>query len=431
MSEARAEAPAPVVEDPAQRRARNVLLTTFAFRSMGSAMGYLAATTVITSTGDPATVGMRTSLFLAVSFLSALWVPWVPSVGRRFGVARSFAVAMAITGGTIAVVAIPVALAGDTVVTAAMVLLAIAVGAPGALCSVYQPIIVRRVVSGDSLAVAHAYQGIAGSIGWMLGSIAGGLIADLGTMSAVFLLGGLLHLPVVIVGLRTARGEAPEPRDPAASDEPVLKTTLAELRRTPALRKVGLLVAGMTIFIAPMTSMAVPIASELRPPAPQLIVTGAGLLMAAFSLGRLLAPIVVRRLGTHYEPVTASALAGLGAGLFLVLFALASAARGGTRELTDWCVLGLAFGILLYGAKSLSVGAADEYGEDSARSQAIVVLVAAIAGPIGAVAWGWTLDAYGPEAALLMGGIAIMILAVVLTGGALRGRRRAAAEHAG
>jgi hypothetical protein len=206
----------------------------------------------------------------------------------------------------------------------------------------------------------------------------------------------------------------------------VLRATLAELRRTPALRKVGLFVAGMTIFIAPMTSMAVPISAELRPPSPELIVTGAGLLMAAFAVGRLLAPAVVHRLGKRYEAVAASAIAGLGAGLFLVLFALASAAQGGTRELLDWCVLGLAFGILLYGAKSLSVGAADRYGEDSARSQAIVVLVAALAGPIGAIAWGWTLDTYGPEAALLLGGVAIMLLAAVLTRGVLRGRSAAA-----
>ncbi|MFO1539176.1 MAG: hypothetical protein ACKOTZ_01830, partial [Chloroflexota bacterium] len=99
MAEARAETTASAPEDAEQRRRRNILLVSFALRSTGSAMGYLAATTVITVAGDPASAGMRTSLFLAVSFLSALWVPWVPSVGRRFGAARSFGVAMAVTGG--------------------------------------------------------------------------------------------------------------------------------------------------------------------------------------------------------------------------------------------------------------------------------------------------------------------------------------------
>ena len=43
----------PIVEDPAQRRVRILFLSAFAIRSLGAAMAYLAATTVVANAGDP------------------------------------------------------------------------------------------------------------------------------------------------------------------------------------------------------------------------------------------------------------------------------------------------------------------------------------------------------------------------------------------
>ena len=427
MDSDRTALPEPVpTEDPAQRRARILFLAVMTLRSVGSAMCYLAATTVVANAGDPSSAGIRTSLFLAVSFLAALWVPWVPSVGRRFGEGRSYAVAMLITGGVAALCAVPVALTGGDAM-GAMLILAVAVGAPGALCSVYQPLLVRRLFSGSSLALAHSYQGIAGAIGWIGGSIAGGLLIDLRGSAAVLLIGGLLHAPLVIVALRAARGEVPEPEELAADGrrEPALRATIRTLRETEGLRRVTFLVAAVAIFAAPMTSMAVPISLDLRPPSAELIATGSGLLMAAFALGRLLAPLVVRRLERAHDAVAASAAAGLGAGLVLFLFAVASGLQGGTRELVDWGLMGIAFGILFYGNRSLAAGAADRSGEEKARSQAVIVLIAALAGPVGSIAWGWSIDTLGPEAVMVVSGIAVGIVSVALGGHRLFLRRQA------
>lgn len=217
---------------------------------------------------------------------------------------------------------------------------------------------------------------------------------------------------------------------PEPAPEPA---TAGALRNAPPLRRIAVLVAGSAIFIGPMTSMAVPIAAQLRPPDPSEIAAGSGLLMAAFGIGRLLAPLIVRRLSKHHEIVAASAFTALGAGILLVLFAAASMVRGQAWELTDWLVLGTAFGVLLYGGKSLSVGAADRQGEDKALNQTIVVLVAALAGPVGAFAWGWSIDNLGAERALLLAGIAIAMVSIALGGHRLiveRGVRPAEAESA-
>lgn len=206
------------------------------------------------------------------------------------------------------------------------------------------------------------------------------------------------------------------------------------LLRQPRFRRIVILSAATSIFLLPMSALAVPLALQLRPP-DEWRASGASLLMAAFALGRYLAPPLVRRLGRDGDLVAGTALAGLAAGIVLLAFAAFSAVSGNSRELIMWALLGLGYGGLSYGAKSLTTAAtdADDDPEEKARMQAVLVLIGALTAPAGAWIWGWTMDTYGAVAAIALGGVGITVIALAFGGPSLRRRllRRHPADATG
>ena len=96
-------------------RARNRFVLAIALSAAGSAMLYLCATTIIATNGDPDTAAQRTALYLSLAFLAGLWVPWVPNVGRRLGIASAYAASLAICGAATIVGALAAAFGDDPV----------------------------------------------------------------------------------------------------------------------------------------------------------------------------------------------------------------------------------------------------------------------------------------------------------------------------
>ncbi len=89
-----------------------------------------------------------------------------------------------------------------------------------------------------------------------------------------------------------------------------------------------------------------------------------------------------------------------------------------------WALLGLGYGGLSYGAKSLTTAAtdADEDPEEKARMQAVLILIGALTAPAGAWLWGWTMDTYGAVTAIALGGVGITVIAIAFGGPSLRRR---------
>jgi len=410
--------PEPPAPSPAEIRARNRFLLAIALSAAGSAMLYLSATTIIATNGDPDTAAQRTALYLSLAFLSGLWVPWVPTLGRKVGIARAYTGAMVICGLATIVAGLAAGLGDDPV--RAMLVLAVAVGVPGTVKAVYHPLLVKTFFRTTPFAVSITWQGIAGAAGWTAGSMVGGLLADRIGPAVGLVVGGvlLLSLPIIVL---VERPHVPEPH-PGKREHalPALRTTL---RRAPRFRRIVLLSAATALFLTPMSAMAVPLALELRPP-DEWRATGASLLMSAFALGRFLAPPLVRRLSRDGDLVAGTALAGLASGIVLLVFAAISTAGGNPRELLAWALLGLGYGGLSYGAKSLTTAATDDDAdpEEKARMQAVLVLIGALAAPAGAWLWGWTMDTYGAIAAIAVGGIGVLVLSLLLGGSGLRAR---------
>ncbi|MFO1541146.1 MAG: MFS transporter, partial [Chloroflexota bacterium] len=411
--------PAPVpAPSPEEARARNRFLVAIGASAAGSAMLYLSATTIIATNGDPDTAAQRTALYLSLAFLAGLWVPWVPSVGRRVGIAPAYAGSLVLCAVATFVAGLA-ALLGEDPVTA-MLVFAVAVGVPGTVKAVYHPLLVKAYFRTTPFPVSITWQGIAGAAGWTAGSMVGGLLADrigpvVGLLGASVL---LLSLPLVVVLHRPdLPGTHPGPREGA------LRSMRATLARAPRFRRIVLLSAATALFLTPMSAMAVPLALELRPP-DEWRATGASLLMSAFALGRFLAPPLVRRLSRDGDLVAGTALAGLASGIVLLVFAAISTAGGNTRELLAWALLGLGYGGLSYGAKSLTTAATDDDAdpEEKARMQAVLVLLGAVAASAGAWLWGWTMDTYGAIAAIAVGGVGVLVLSLLLGGAGLRAR---------
>jgi len=407
--------PAPT---PAEVRARNLFVVAIAISAAGSAMLYLAATTIIATNGDPDTAAQRTALYLSLAFLAGLWVPWVPTVGRKVGIARAYSGALVLCAIATVGCGLATVLGDDPV--RAMLILAVAVGVPGTVKSVYHPLLVKTFFRTTPFAVSLTWQGIAGATGWTLGSLAGGLIADLAGPALALVVAGLLLLSLPIV-VTLERPDVPAPRP--GKRERALSAMRHTLVRQPRFRRIVILSAATSIFLLPMSALAVPLALQLRPP-DEWRASGASLLMAAFALGRYLAPPLVRRLGRDGDLVAGTALAGLAAGIVLLAFAAFSAVSGNSRELIMWALLGLGYGGLSYGAKSLTTAAtdADDDPEEKARMQAVLVLIGALTAPAGAWIWGWTMDTYGAVAAIALGGVGIGAISIAFGGPPLRQR---------
>jgi len=244
--------PAPT---PAEVRARNLFVVAIAISAAGSAMLYLAATTIIATNGDPDTAAQRTALYLSLAFLAGLWVPWVPTVGRKVGIARAYSGALVLCAIATVGCGLATVLGDDPV--RAMLILAVAVGVPGTVKSVYHPLLVKTFFRTTPFAVSLTWQGIAGATGWTLGSLAGGLIADLAGPALALVVAGLLLLSLPIV-VTLERPDVPAPRP--GKRERALSAMRHTLVRQPRFRRIVILSAATSIFLLPMSALAVPLA---------------------------------------------------------------------------------------------------------------------------------------------------------------------------
>jgi hypothetical protein len=225
------------------------------------------------------------------------------------------------------------------------------------------------------------------------------------------ILNGLLFLPLAL--LAAFRPPANIPADPAKPGRPWrdIRDIFVTNRQ---MRMVAIVACAMVVFIAPMNSLLVPITDELRQ-APLL--AAAGLLSAAIGIGRCFSAALVDRLSKGRTALSASVLADIGAGVVLLLFALASSLLTGPIELLVWVPIGMAYGAFRFAGRALNVGAANDAAATHHPAQALAALflVSALVAPLGLMMWGNLIDITSTTTAVIVAAISIIVITVAFT----------------
>jgi len=392
-------------------------LATTGLSVAGTAVGLLGATGATTAAaGEGRSGALLTGLYMSVVLLtSAVSVPYAPRVARRLGPRRAFVWLQALAAG--AWVAAGVALLLDAPTMPVLLCAAPVFGITGGLSTVLRPILTTSYLGASGgTATAFARLSVASGVGWAIGSLGGGVLLSSIALGWGLVINGLSIVPLVA----TVRSSAPaaEPSTPRASDRP-WRTAWSALAGSSTLRWTAALGASSLVFLAPITSLVVPIAQDLRQ---NPLVAGAGLLMAAFSIGEFLSPIAVRRLGPGREDLRAGAVAGAIAGAALLVIGLVSAVLVDRLELLVWLVIGVGFGAFRYALKAFFTGAAAEAGapEDASVNLAAAMLASGLAAPIGTAMWSGVISRVSADAAVLIGGLGALVVGVVVAGATRR-----------
>jgi MFS family permease len=340
---------------------------------------------------------------------SAVSVPYAPRVGRRLGPRRAFVVLQAVAAAAWLVAGLALLLGMSTMPV--LLVAAPVFGITGGLSTVLRPILATSYLSGSGgTAEAFARLSVVSGIGWAVGSLGGGVLLSSVALGWGLVLNGLTIIPLVATVARTT--PATEPSTPRATDRP-WRTAWSALAGSRTLRWTAVLGASSLLFLAPITSLVVPIAQDLRQ---SPLVAGAGLLMAAFSIGEFLSPITVRRLRTGRHDLPAGAIAGAIAGATLLVLGVVSAVLVDRLELLVWLVVGVAFGAFRYASRACFTGAAAEAGppEDASTNLAATMLVSGLAAPVGTTLWSGVIDQVSADAAVVIGGLGGLVLGLVV-----------------
>jgi MFS family permease len=381
----------------------------------GTAVGLLAATGASTAAASNGNGALATGLYMAIVMLtSALSVPYAPSVGRRLGARHGYVLLQGASAFTWAMAGVALLLGAPVLPT--LFIAAPIFGVTGGLSTVMRPMLTRAYLSGAGTADAFARLSVVNGVGWGVGALGGGLLLSVVPLGWGLVLNGLTVIPLVVIVSRVS--PTAEPSTPRAADRP-WRDARASLAGSRPLRLTAALGASSLFFFGPLTSLVVPIAQDLRQ---SPLVAGAGFLMTAFAVGEFLSPRVVRVLSGRRDDLSAGALAGVGAGVSLVVLGVTSLVLSDRVELAAWLVIGVAFGALRYAARAFFVGSAAEAGppEDASHNLAAAMLVSGLAGPFGTMAWSAVIGGVSADAAVLAAGIGAVV-AGALVGRAARG----------
>lgn len=381
----------------------------------GGAVALISATGVTTSAGGGAGGAFYSGVYLAISFASgAIAVPFAQVVGHRLGTRRAFlgmlaTMALAWTAGGLLIIA---GLPGLGVV----LVVGLVTGVAGGMSSVLAPIVYRSYLSSVNVesAVAHmtAYKGLAGATGALL---AGSLLSS-GSLALGMIVAGLAKVPIVLVLAR---------QEPSALPPDLVRTPhawfglLDALRTSVNLRFICVISVGTALFVTPILTMAVPISQALRP---TQMIQGAGLLIAGYALGEVLAPVLVTYLGRGRQPVAATALAEIMAGLAIVILGVVSLCFSRQTELALWVVAAIAIAAFRYASLAFNLGAAAESlgAGRAATGLAVVRLCGGLTAPIGVLGWSLLLGSVGPARSAIASGIGMAVIALVVLGASSR-----------
>lgn len=406
------EAVGPGAVRPIRRGGEFGFLVGYGLLICGIAFSTLDATAITTTSIDRSNGAIWTSVYVAtLIFSTAISVPSAPKLAGRFGPRRVYSVSAALSSAAWLVTALLV-LAGVRPVPVLM-FGAVVIGLLWGVFSGLSPLFTKAYCSGTNMAGSMARLSVATGLFYGLGSVGAGFMLNVVDPGWGLLIRALLGVPFsIFIFIRppALAPPAPEIRDRA------LATLRARLRDNRELRRVVILGCGVAVFAAPLALLIVPITAALRQTP---LIPGAGILAAAMSVGEVMAPVVVSKLGMGRPQLRAAALAALGAAVFLALYGVTSIIADHRSELVAWAVVGVGFGAMRFGSKALATGAAadSDTDENTGESVAALVFVSCLAAPFGVLIWGVLINHVSVGAAIAVGVIGMVLF------GALAARR--------
>lgn len=402
-------------------RPSTAYLATTGLSVAGVAIGFLGATGATTAAGGAENGATYTGAYMALIMItSAVAVPYAARGSARFGERRTFAALRALMA--ITWIAAGVGLLMGLPTMAVLLAAAPIFGATGGIAVVLLPLVSRAyLASADGTSTAVARVSVVSGVAWAAGSALGGALLTVVPLGWGLVLDGLMSLP--LVALVRFRRPPVEPVTPRQTPRPWHEVR-ERLTRNARVRQAALVGVACLFFLAPVSSLVVPIAQQLHEGA----ITGAAVLMVAFALGEFASPQVVERMFRRRSDLPGSSLALAMAGLILVALAAVSLVFAGRGELVAWLVVGVLFGAFRYASKAMFMGAAAEAGteEDAPRNVSAALVVGGFAAPFGIVMWSGLVDIVSAEAALLVGGAGGVLAGLMLFRSS---KRRSQAAH--
>lgn len=287
---------------------------------------------------------------------------------------------------------------------------AVPLGVLVAVRAVVSPVIANAYLGGPTMSKSYSRMSAIRGLSWIVGSLTGGYLLGDVAPEVGLILGAALAVPLILV-LRYV----PRISEPLAARAPrgEWRALMHEVNANRILRLALAMTVALAIFTIPLVNLIVPIAYTLRT-APLL--PGVGIVMAAFGVGEMLTPIVVRFLARQRSELGASAWCGIGAALSLFAFAVVSDATSYRIELGAWFCVGVAYGAMRYSSRALfvSAAAASTGHENATRIVAALVSAAMLVSPVGLLAWGLLIDRASPEAAVTFGAAGTALVSIVV-----------------
>lgn len=233
-----------------------------------------------------------------------------------------------------------------------LVCLAVVLGVSEAVLYALGPI-VNRAYFGIEMAQAVSRTRILVVSGFAVAGLGAGLIVRAESPGYGIFAAALLTTPLAVV-LRfvTPRQEPSRPNGVKMR----LSAHVALVRSNSTFRGALVIAAVTALFIAPVTTMIIPIADSLHQIS---VVTGAGALIASQAIGSLAAPKLIQlwTVPPRGSNLRAATIGTLVVGVTLILFAIANFALSGSVELLVWVLVSFAFGAGLGVCSSSGIGA--------------------------------------------------------------------------
>jgi len=402
----------PLVERP--RSAAAAYVAAMGLSGAGVTVSILAATAITTATGGGVHGALWTGAFLSLVFITkAATVRAMPAWSGRISPERLFLLTtfllIAFWGGA----GILVVLGAPA--TAVVLAVAPVDGLASGVFAVETPLLSKSFFSGHSLAAANARVSVVWGVACAVGAIGAGLLINGAGAGWTLLARAALSIPLLLVISRL-----PLTRDRSISHEAVhsVDVTDAEERRDdrstkagPAVRRVVLLAFILTAATAPVIVMIVPIAESLGHTSN---VMGASIVLAAMSVGGLLAPAFVRmfegRQSSGRDPVLAALFV---TGLLLAAFGVVSILLTARIELLALAAVGLIFGGAEFGSQSTVLGQVVRVSGPFGARHAIASMKfsTSLAAPFGFVVWDLFLETTSADTAMLVMAALMIVVA--------------------
>ena len=380
----------------------------------GVTVSLLAATAITTATGGGVHGALWTGAFLSLVFITkAATVRAVPAWSGRIGPERLFLLTTFLLIASWGGAGILVVLGAPA--TAVVLAVAPVDGLANGVFAVETPLLSKAFFSGHSLAAANARVSVVWGVACAVGAIGAGLLINGAGAGWTLLARAALSIPLLLVISRLPRSG-----DRSISHEEVHSVVEADaderrdgrrIKAGPAVRRVVLLAFILTAATSPVIVMIVPIEESLGHTSN---VMGASIVLAAMSVGGLLAPAFVhvfeRRLSSGRDPVLASLFV---TGLLLAAFGVVAIFLTARIELLALAAVGLIFGGAEFGSQSTVLGQVVRVSGPLGARNAIASMKfsTSLAAPVGFVVWDLLLETTSGVTAMLVAAALMIVVA--------------------